>query len=191
MIAETPCCRLTRCGFVRGNWKVPKLLSACRTRLVPNYSVMSHDLNVRYLCSPSPLSPPLWGHSNPWYTFTHHPLVPRCWLFGMFSTPLILFCLGFLIQETEGWILSLLTSAQQFYIQISCFSLGRLGLDSNALYIKSIVSLPPPLPSSLVLYFVLWYVFQFLRKTSLFFIYKSIIKYMLLHRCHTYTHTQM
>lgn len=123
MTAEITCCRLTRCGFIRGRLKGPEAFISMQNKI--SSKLLCDEpwlkLNVSYLYSPCPLPPPLWGHSNPWYTFRHH---SHCWSFCMFSTPLILFYLGFLMQETEGWILSLLTSAQQFCIQISCFSLG-------------------------------------------------------------------
>lgn len=67
------------------------------------------------------------------------------------------------------------------------------GLESNALQIKSVAFLPhpPPHPPRFVSYFVIhfYYAFPFLKKSSVFFIYKSIIKYMLLHTPHT--HIQM
>lgn len=155
---------------------------------------MSHDLKwMSDISIPHAHSLPLFElwHSNPWYSFRHHPLVPHCWSFGMFSTPLILFCLGFSMQETEGWILSLLTSEQQFYIQISFFSLGTRAW--NLMHCKSNPLFPFPHPSPAPLFCIL-FCDTFLQYLSIF---KEILCIFHLQKCYqiyaatlmSYTHT--
>lgn len=108
-------------------------------------------------------------------------------LYVQYSTNFTLFLLT---QETEGWILSLLTSEQQFYIQISYFSLGTRAW--NLMHCKSNPLLPFP-PGSLGLYFILWYIFAIpfhFKRNPLYFPFTKVLSNICCytHTVHTYTY---
>lgn len=128
--------------------------------------------------------------SNPWCSFRHLHHMTRCWSSSACSPQHWYYCVCFVLtQETEGWILSLLTAEQQFYTRKPFFNLGTRAW--NLMQCKSHPSLPFP-PAPLFCNFFLWYIFSIhsiLKEIlCIFHLQKYYQIYAATHTPYTHTH---
>lgn len=131
--------------------------------------------------------------SNPWCSFRHLHHMPRCWSSSACSPQHWYYCVCFVLtQETEGWILSLLTAEQQFYTQKPFFNLGTRAW--NLMQCKSHPSLPfPPAPLFCIFFFVIYFFYTLhFKRNPLYFPFTKVLSNICCytHTIHTYTHTK-